>query len=103
LRFSVSQLRTQTDTKADRSELSELTEHFRFGAEGMTISNTATGMGIGVSQTQVVFTGGSAPTTRITPNEMTTTNLHIGSRLDLGSFSLLPRTSGNLSLRYTQT
>ena len=103
LRFSVSQLRTQTDAKADRSELLELTEHFRFGAEGMTISNTATGMGIGVSEKRIAFTGGGTPTTQITPNEMTTTNLHIGSRLDLGSFSLLPRTSGNLSLRYTQT
>ena len=37
----------------------------------------------------------------ITPNAMQTTNLHVGTRLDVGGFSLIPRTSRNLSLRYT--
>jgi len=74
--------------------------HFRFGAEGLTISDTATGMGLAVSQSQVAFTGGADPTTVITPNAMVTTNLSVDNRLTLGTFTLLPRTNGNLSLRY---
>lgn len=101
LSLSVTELRQHTDSKADKSQLTELTEHFLFGADGLTISNTATGMGIGISEQRVEFTGGSAPTTVITPNAMQTTNLHIDTRLDLGNFSLLPRTNQNLSLRYT--
>ena len=101
LSLSVTELRRHTDSKADKSQLTELTEHFRFDADGLTISNTATGMGIGISEQRVEFTGGSAPTTVITPNAMQTTSLHIDTRLDLGNFSLLPRTNQNLSLRYT--
>lgn len=101
LSLSVSELRRQTDTKAEQSQLTELTEHFRFGADGLTITNTATGMGISLSERQVAFTGGNDPTTVITPNAMQTTNLHIETRLDVGGFSLIPRTNRNLSLRYT--
>ena len=101
LSLSVTQLQSRTDTKADKDQLAEVTEHFRFGADGMTITNSATGMGIHISEEEVAFTGGSDPTTIITPNAMETTNLHIGTRLDIGAFSLIPRTNSNLSLRYT--
>lgn len=101
LSLSVTQLWQHSDTKADQSQLTELTEHFLFGADGLTISNTATGMGMGISERQIAFTGGSSPTTVITPNAMETTSLHIGTRLDVGNFSLLPRANQNLSLRYT--
>ena len=101
LTISITELRSQADTKADKEQVTELTEHFLFNAEGMTISNTATGMGIQVSQRQVAFIGGSDPTTVITPNAMQTTNLHVLTRLDVGGFSLIPRTNRNLSLRYT--
>ena len=101
LALSVTQLQQQTDGKAEQEEVTELTEHFLFDARGLTISNTGTGMGITVSQEQVAFTGGSDPTTVITPNAMQTTNLHIATRLDVGGFSLIPRTNRNLSLRYT--
>lgn len=78
----------------------DITKHFRFGADGLTISNSATGMGIGISEQRVIFTGGQDPTTVITPNAMETTNLTVGIRLDLGSFSWIPRTNNNLSLRW---
>ena len=89
LSLSVEDLRTGID------------EHFRFAEDGLTIANSGTGMGIGVSEKRVVFTGGKDPTTVITPNAMETTNLTVGTRLDVGNFSLIPRTNGNLSLRYT--
>lgn len=101
LEFSVTQVRTDLGGKADKSQLSEITELFRFDMDGLTITNSASGMGIGISEQRVIFTGGENPTTAIYPNEMETTNLRIGSRLDLGSFSLIPRTNGNLSLRCT--
>lgn len=101
LSLSVTQLQKTTDAKADKAQVSELTEHFRFGADGFTITDSATGMGIGISEKQVAFTGGPDPTTVITPNDMRTTNLHIATRLDVGGFSLFPRTNRNLSLRYT--
>ena len=99
--LSVTQLRKEVGTKAEQAQLSELSEHFRFDADGMTVTNSGTGMGIGVSEQRVVFTGGADPTTVITPNAMGTTNLTVGVRLDVGGFSLIPRTNGNLSLRYT--
>lgn len=101
LSLSVSRLQSSTDTKADKTQLTEVTEHFRFDSDGMTITNSTTGMGIHVSEEQVAFTGGSASTTVITPNAMETTNLHVDTRLDLGLFSLIPRSNGNLSLRCT--
>ena len=101
LSFSVTELRRQTDAKADRSQVAELTEHFLFGADGLTISNTATGMGIHISERQVDFTGGDSPTTVITPSALQTTGLQVLTRLDIGNFSLLPRTNRNLSLRCT--
>ena len=101
LSLSVNRLQNTTDAKADKTQLTEITEHFRFAADGMTITNSATGMGIHVSEEEVAFTGGAASTTVITPNAMETTNLAVGTRLDIGSFSLIPRTNGNLSLRYT--
>jgi len=101
LSLSVTELRRQIDDKADQSQLTELTEHFLFGADGMTITNSATGMGISVSEQRVSFTGGESPTTVITPNAMQTTNLRVDTRLDLGNFSFLPRSNQNLSLRYT--
>ena len=97
----MTQLRLTADGKADKEQVEELTEHFRFGSDGLTISNSVTGMGIGISEQQVAFHGGDSPTTVITPNAMQTTNLHIDTRLDIGGFSLLPRSNHNLSLRYT--
>ena len=101
LDLSVTTLREEVGEKADQSQVTEVTEHFHFGAEGMTISNSATGMGIHVSEEQVAFTGGIDPTTVITPNAMQTTDLTVGTRLNMGAFSWIPRTNGNLSLRYT--
>lgn len=96
LELMFSQFREGEDGEED-----EIRQCFLFDENGLTISNSATGMGIGISQERIVFTGGTDPTTQITPNEMRTTNLRIGSRLDVGVFSLIPRTNGNLSLRYT--
>lgn len=101
LALSVTRLQATADTKADKSQLAEVTEHFRFDAEGMTITDSATGMGIRVSEQAVAFRGGADATTVITPNAMQTTNLHVDTRLDIGGFSLIPRTNRNLSLRYT--
>lgn len=100
LELTVLESRAALDAKADAETVTEIAEHFRFDEEGLTISNSATGMGIGVSEERVVFTGGSDPTTEILPSAMRTTNLRVGSRLDIGNFALLPRTNGNLSLRY---
>ena len=94
-------LQSAADAKADKSQLAEVTEHFRFGSDGMTITNSATGMGIHVSEEEVAFTGGAVSTTVITPNAMETTNLAVATRMDIGGFSLIPRTNHNLSLRYT--
>lgn len=101
LSVSVSEVKEGLDDKADRATLEEVTEHFLFKEDGLTIFNSATGMGINVSEQQVAFTGGADPTTVITPTEMETTNLRIGRRLDVGDFAWIPRTNGNLSLRYT--
>lgn len=101
LELSVVEVREGLDEKANRATVDEVTEHFLFTEDGLTIFNSATGMGINVSEQQVSFTGGKDPTTVITPNEMETTNLRVGTRLDLGDFSFLPRTNGNLSFRYT--
>lgn len=101
LNLSVTTLRAEIGKKADQSQVNEITEHFRFAADGMTITNSSTGMGINVSEQQVAFTGGNDPTTIITPNAMETTNLQVGVRLDVGGFSWIPRTNGNLSLRFT--
>ena len=79
----------------------DITRNFHFSEDGMTIANTATGMGINISEKQVSFTGGDDPTTIITPNAMETTNLSVGIRLDVGGFSLIPRSNNNLSLRWT--
>ena len=87
--------------KADQADVQELTERFHFAEDGLTIFNSATGMGINVSENQVAFSGGANPTTIITPTEMNTTNLRVGQRLDLGNYSLIPRDNKNLSLRWT--
>lgn len=101
LELSIVSIRSQVDGKADKETVAEISETFRFDENGLTISNSATGMGIGVSEEQVAFTGGKDPTTVITPTEMETTNLRVGRQLDLGNFSLIPRTNGNLSMRWT--
>ncbi len=101
LSLAVSRLAGSMDGKTDREEFSQVTEHFSFDADGMTIQNSATGMGIQVSEEQVLFLGDAAPTTAIYPDAMQTTKLSVGKRLDIGNFSLLPRTNGNLSLRFT--
>ena len=101
LEISLEQVQQETDTKADEEAVRTVTERFLFREDGLTITNSATGMGIGISQERIEFTGGDAPTTAITPNRMETTNLQVGRRLDVGNFSLIPRTSGNLSLRWT--
>ena len=98
--LAVTRLEESLEGKADQSQVTEITEHFRFGSDGLTISNTATGMGIGVSEERVIFTGGEDPTTKIYPDRMQTTTLQVGHRLDVGGFGLIPRTNGNLSLRY---
>ena len=98
LTFQVSQLESRLNEKTDREELTRVTEHFSFDAAGMTIQNSATGMGIRVSQEQVAFLGGD---TAIYPDAMQTTKLTVQNRLDIGDFSYLPRTNGNLSLRFT--
>ena len=101
LSLSVSQLQGSLEGKTDREEFSQVTEHFLFDAGGMTIHNSASGMGIQVSENQVVFTGGEDPSTVVRPDTMETARLTVGKRLDMGSFSWLPRTNGNLSLRFT--
>lgn len=101
LEITVGRVQSSLDEKADKEVVSEITEHFLFTEEGLTIFNSATGMGIGISEQQVAFTGGQDPTTVITPNEMETTNLRVGTRMDLGEFAFLPRSNGNLSFRYT--
>lgn len=103
LSLSVSQIQGALAGKPDREEFTQVTEHFQFDTKGMTIQNSATGMGIQVSENQVLFLGGSDPTTAIYPDAMETTKLSVGKRLDLGDFSYLPRTGGNLSFRYTGT
>lgn len=97
LEVTVGQLTHDMETKADAQSVQALTEHFRFDEDGLTISDSATGMSVQVSEQQVAFTG----TTVITPNRMDTTCLGVGERLDLGNFSFLPRSNGNLSFRYT--
>ena len=99
--LSVNTTQQQLAGKVNQEQFAEVTEHFRFGADGMTITNSATGMGINLSEQQVAFQGGADPTTVITPNAMQTTNLHVGVRLDVGGFSWIPRSNGNLSLRFT--
>lgn len=101
LEVTVGQMEQTLDGKADARELEALTEHFRFDDEGLTITDSRTGMGITVSEDAVLFTGGSA-TTRITPVGMTTTDLQVENRLEMGNFAFLPRTSGNLSLRWLE-
>ena len=101
LSLKVTQLTGTVDGKTDREEFTQVTEHFQLDVDGMTIQNSASGMGIRVSENQVCFTGGDDPTTVVRPDNMETTRLTVGSRLDLGNFSFLPRTGGNLSFRYT--
>ena len=100
LELVFTRLREDLEGKADGEELEEISQRFLFHEDGLTISNSATGMGIGISQERVVFTGGEDPTTRITPTAMETTDLVVENRLDLGGFTWLPRTNGNLSLRW---
>ena len=99
LSLKLSGLDSRLAQKADGSRLEEMETHFRFDGSGLTISNSATGMGIVLSQEQVAFHGGVDPTTVITPNRMQTTRLQVLDRLDAGNFAFLPRTNGNLSLR----
>lgn len=101
LSLSVSRLTGTLDGKTDREEFSQVTEHFLFDGDGMTIHNSASGMGILVSENQVAFTGGEDPSTVIRPDNMETARLTVGQRLDLGNFSFIPRTDGNLSFRFT--
>ena len=100
LEFSVTEVRSGMHDKADKSDLREVTEHFRFDMEGLTITNSGTGMGIGVSEQRVIFTGGTDPTTVIYPNSMETTGLTVHDTFTLGDFAIIPRSNGNLSLRY---
>ena len=99
LELEVGTMADALEGKADAEALTALTEHFRFDEDGLTISDSRTGMGIGISEEQVVFTGGD-PTTRITPTGMTSTDITVENRLRLGDFVLLPRQNGNLSLRW---
>ena len=101
LSISVTTIQSTVDSKASQSDLNEIAEHFNFDADGLTISNTNTGMGIQVSEKQVAFQGSGNPSTIIRPHDMSTTNLSVETRLDLGGFSFIPRTNKNLSLRWT--
>ena len=101
LAISVGAVEKGLEGKADARQVETLAEHFRFGDEGMTITDSVTGMAVRVSQEQVAFSGGTDDATRITPSGMATTDLTVGRRLDVGSFSFIPRTGGNLSLRWT--
>ena len=98
--LAVSKLTEKVDGKADQAQVTEITEHFRFAEDGLTITNSGTGMGIGVSEERVIFTGGEDTNTKIYPDRMETATLDVGQRLDVGGFGLIPRTNGNLSLRY---
>lgn len=101
LSLAVGSVQRTVEDKADAEKVNTLAEHFRFGTDGMTITDSATGMAVRLSQEAVAFSGGSDDATRITPLGMSTTDLTVGRRLDVGAFSLIPRTSGNLSLRWT--
>ena len=101
LEFSVTEIRVGLSDKADQTDVQEVTERFRFDMDGLTITNSGTGMGIGVSEQRVIFTGGADPTTVIYPNAMETAAMTVHNTLHLGPFSLIPRTTGNLSLRFT--
>ena len=103
LSLQVSQLEAVLNGKTDREEFTQVTEHFSFDAGGVTIQNSATGMGIRVSEEQVEFLGDGDPTTAIYPDAMHTAKLSVENRLDIGDFSYLPRTNGNLSFRFTGT
>lgn len=100
LSLTLGRVTEQLGEKANSEDLTEFTKRFTFGDDGFRIYDTASGMGIGVSESQVAFTGGQNPTTVITPNQMETTKLVVGEQLDLGEFSFLPRANGNLSFRY---
>ena len=50
LKVSVTSISTDLNGKADKGDVQQITEHFVFGEEGMTISNSASGMGIGISE-----------------------------------------------------
>lgn len=97
LELTVGQLDGALQSKADTEDVEQLAQHFRFDEEGLTISDSATGMSIRVSQEAVAFQEGTV----ITPTQLQTTDLSVENQLRLGKFTLLPRTSGNLSLRYT--
>lgn len=101
LKASITSISTDLNGKANKGDVQQITEHFVFGKDGMTISNSASGMGIDVSEKQVAFTGGENPSTVIRPNSMNTTNLTVMESLTLGDFAFIPRTNGNLSFRYT--
>lgn len=101
LKASITSISTDLNGKADKGDVQQITEHFVFGKDGMTISNSASGMGIDISEKQVEFTGGENPSTVIRPNSMNTTNLTVMESLTLGDFAFIPRTNGNLSFRYT--
>ena len=87
--------------KADKTAVTEIEKRFLIRADGLTIQNAVSGMGVGISEERIVFTGGNNPTTVVRPNAMETTNLRVGTRLDLGAFSFFPRSNRNLSFRYT--
>lgn len=101
LELALSRANAALGEKADQEELGQLQAHFHIGADGITLSNAVSGMGLGISQERIVFTGGNSPTTVVRPNDMQTTNLRVNTRLDLGNFSFIPRTNGNLSFRCT--
>ena len=101
LELTVGQMESSLEGKADALQLEQLTEHFRFGEDGLTITDSRSGMGITVSEDAVAFVGGAA-TTRMDPTGMTTTDLQVDDRLSVGNFTLLPRTTGNLSLRWVE-
>ena len=101
LSLAVTRLAGELEDKPGLAEFTQVTEHFLFDAEGMTIQNSASGMGILVSENQVAFTGGEDPATVIRPDNMETARLTVRNRLDLGNFSFLPRTDGSLSFRFT--
>lgn len=68
---------------------------------GINLTNPGTGMAVRVDVDEIGFpNGGNPSSTVIRQDEMETTNLRVGVRLDVGGFALIPRSNGNLSLRY---
>lgn len=100
MEVTVGEVEAALQEKADAEAVADIAEHFIFDENGLTISDTATGMGIQLSEEAVEFIGGSS-TTRITPTGLATTDAKVEKQFSVGGFTFTPRTTGNLSIRWT--